>query len=529
MLLRPNLPLPLPLPMELQEHLSVLRGRLDELHKASAAYLGHKSGGNLATLEKLQEQAFHNVHACFKGLWMQEWTDSEEVPFADPTMVFVALLNLRKDGSFGDVEAVTKPLSAMTYVLRCMFKMEIIAQGKSSGEAHSAVLARLAKWFTEKEHSPFNGLRSLMHRASSIIFNTVKPPDSFWIDRETWKILKFQGDRIDFDNVRTMFGAMQDKALSLWEKDVCMGAPIRVHYTELHDDPSNKEVGYSFLSANAAFQDKDMLLRHFMSQPELAQKLVVIDAYGGHEWNVPALHAWLLKLEELELLSLTLTEFLMGGPARGTELEAMKYKNTTTRQRNLFCHDKYMAVVRMYTKTNALSGRDKMIPCALDAFLANLTVQILHVARPFAILASSVCFPGSQEVVQIYGSQMWCGYGRRFKTDNVSVCMKDYSVVHVGCEIQTRKWRQLSTIIRRKRTKAAFDFYETEQEMNTLDAVSMGHSRSTDISIYGITTDSLVGAEDILPLLLDMSCVWQDNCLVARGELGFVKMSRTQD
>ena len=49
---------------------------------------------------------------------------------------------------------------------------------------------------------------------------------------------------------------MEESLVATWENKVLRGLDLRVDYAELVNDPSNKEVGYSFLSdlRNTPFQ-----------------------------------------------------------------------------------------------------------------------------------------------------------------------------------------------------------------------------------------------------------------------------------
>jgi len=64
--------------------------------------------------------------------------------------------------------------------------------------------------------------------------------------------------------------------------------------------------------------------------------------------------------------------------------------------------DKYVAVMRLYTKTGAQTSLDKLIPHALDAFTADLIVQDLAITRPFAELAVKICYSNHQDIINLY-------------------------------------------------------------------------------------------------------------------------------
>jgi hypothetical protein len=110
-------------------------------------------------------------------------------------------------------------------------------------------------------------------------------------------------------------------------------------------------------------------------------------------WNQGNLRKWLQDYADFHSLLLLRCEMLSGAPGRGTELTAMMYHNTSTRpMRNLVILGKHVAMLCLYSKTGALTGKDKLIPHSLDAVTGDILIQDLALARPFAEFAASICF-----------------------------------------------------------------------------------------------------------------------------------------
>jgi hypothetical protein len=502
-------------PLKLHQDLSVavdsLTSALKTLHEEDPH---HKP----STVDTAHVQPL--LHKVFMHLWQSKWIQTTINQFPDPTICYIALTAFKKDGSFHTPQNITSPIAALFYVLRCAFKFEASTLCAEGGdEVLEQVMKTLSLWFTDKQHTPFGSLSSLQHYLSGVSYSTPTMPNTWWVDKVNYQVLRYKGHKIEMSSYRQMLHSMQDKMLNIWEKDVCLGLNLRVEYEELADNFSNSTPGYSFISdpRNPFQQSPSVLLDAIMQTPHLRDKFITVTCTGDYHFNIPVLHAWLRKLEELELLSIAMAMFLTGGPARGTEMEHMKFCNTEHRQRNLFAMASYIGMVRMYTKTNVVTGTDSLIPTAFDALHADLVVQTLAIARPFALIAATFCFAQQPAVVRLYSDQMWMAYGRPIKSEELSMCMKHHTTAAFGAPFGIRDVRQFSTTIRRKLIPMENALMEGDDEVDSLDAMQMGHSRRVDIKHYGLTTDGLIGSEDVLPALLDHSTAWHRVCGVPPG------------
>jgi hypothetical protein len=120
----------------------------------------------------------------------------------------------------------------------------------------------LQPWFTEKTYSTFTHLNSLQHRASAITYNIMGLPPIWCVDTEAWTLLKYKGNPISFSNVHTMFKDLEEDLVSTWENKILCGLPLQADYTDLVDNPTNKDIGYSFLfnARNPCFPDHTRLV-----------------------------------------------------------------------------------------------------------------------------------------------------------------------------------------------------------------------------------------------------------------------------
>ncbi|KAI6025416.1 hypothetical protein EDC04DRAFT_2606298 [Pisolithus marmoratus] len=286
-----------------------------------------------------QSHILAQLHAMLLKVWTTPWSKSKYHIVPDPTESCLALLTLNRDGSFKSTKEVTTLIAKFEYCMRLTFLREIRARA-SAGDVEvdeEAACDALQPWFTEKNYSTFARLRSLQHRASAISFSTMALPSIWWTDTEAWSTLSFKGNHVAFTDICEIFKDVEEALVATWENKVLKGLELRADYEQVVDDPSNKDVGYSFLfdPRNSCFQDRARLVRAVVrGRGPFANFLVQRE--DELVWNRAALRGWLQDYAELQKLLLMRAEMLSGAPSRGTELMAMLYRNTQARDtRNL--------------------------------------------------------------------------------------------------------------------------------------------------------------------------------------------------
>ncbi|KAI6140236.1 hypothetical protein BKA82DRAFT_4363753 [Pisolithus tinctorius] len=446
-------------------------------------------------------EALQIIHQLLFEVWSTAWKPQGEREIVDPTERCLALLTLGEDGGFKEPHLVTGIIAKLEYCMRLTFLQEIHHRTQSDPQSEDLDhCLDLGSFFVENTQYTFSRLRSLQHRASSLSYDTMSLPQVWWTDTKTWKTMLYRGEQVDFADLCKVFEETEAKLVEAWEQGVLMGEDIRVDYDKIAEDLINKDVGYSFL--------------HFLEDEETFAHFAMV-RQGGIVWNVGALQAWLKKYAELQSLLLLRAQMLSGAPSRGTELTAMTYRNTQTRPtRNLVVLGKHVSLLCQYLKTTALTGKDKLIPHALDAITSDILVQDLALARPFAEIAAKACFPDRPEVVDLYRNHVFVNYDRLFDSKDLSLIMSRHSlpIMHFGLTINS--WRHIQTAWKRKLGCAVEDVIEMDREDN-VEALQAGHSRSTENRVYGISVEALAGAaEDVLPAYLNASMEWQRHCQV---------------
>ncbi|KAI6020604.1 hypothetical protein EDC04DRAFT_2607400 [Pisolithus marmoratus] len=376
-------------------------------------------------------------------VWTTPWSKSKYHIVPDPTESCLALLTLNQDGSFKSTKEVTMLIAKFEYCMHLTFLREIRACA-SAGDVEvdeEAACDALQPWFTKKNYSTFARLRSLQHRASAISFSTMALPSIWWMDTEAWSTLSFKGNHIAFTDVCEIFKDVEEALVVTWENKVLKGLELRADYEQVVDDPSNKDVGYSFLfdPRNSCFQDRACLVRAVV-QGHGPFANFLVQREDELVWNRAALHA------------------------RDT--------------RNLMVFGKHVTLLGQYSKMSALTCQDKLIPHALDALTGNILIQNLALACPFAEIAARICF-ADEEVSQLYHDHLFVNFDRLFTSNDLSMVMAKYSLPWVKFAMTINPWRHIQTAWKRKFKCAMDDVVEMDME-DDVDALQAGHSRATE-------------------------------------------------
>jgi len=472
------------------------------------------------------DSAMLAIHTLFLTIWTTSWMPQKDNTIPCVTQRCLALRSLRADRSFNHPNTISPEISRLEYPIRLTFlrQIHILATTKYKGNFDLARI-EMQPWFTEKVHSPFNTLRSLKHRASAITYNTRSLPRSVWTDRTTWSSMLYKGNSITMGQIQQVFANLEDITCAQWENKVLCGLSIRVDYTSIADDLTNTDVGYSFLTdpRNTMFHSRDRLALAILQDPKLRAHFTIPATDGeGIIWSRPAMQEWLINYSQFSGYQATRTEMLAGAPGRSTELHAMNYCNTPTRtSRNLLALDKYISVMRMYTKTGAITGVDKLIPHGLDAVTADLTIQDLAIARPFAELAVNTCYSNNNKIKHLYKFQLFVNHTKSFEAADLTDIMKRLTLPVLGFGVGINPWRHIHVSFNRKLCPMVDHILE-QAEVDTTNIIQYGHGHKVHHGTYGLSHDSLLGLpEDILPEFMDVSTGWQVKGKVVPGQFKY--------
>ncbi|KAJ7763810.1 hypothetical protein B0H16DRAFT_1455064 [Mycena metata] len=474
------------------------------------------------------------LHSILMALWKTQWPSDREQHFPDPTMCFLMLFSVKKEGEFAQPKETTGPIAKLCRGIQLAMVQEIHRLVKLGDvPTQMAAWEIVAPFCVEKQMTTFNSLMSLQHYATDLTYRSMSLPRIWWVDRDTWEVMLYEGKRITLTQLGDIFDSLEKKIVDLWDNDVMLGLGLHVKYADLADNLAQTRTGYSFLddpsnpfsALGTAFADK------LFADPELLAKFVTVDADGKQHLNVVFCRQWMMSLAKLEGLIMLAIDMMSGAPPRGTELVSMLACNTENRGRNLRALGHFLAIVRQYDKTTNNLQSDRLIPHAVSAVNADILVQLHTFARPWARFLAKILFPTNLELIARYGEMLFMDFGKEFTSDKLSALMAEWSGKTLGWEMKISDFRQINIAWRRKLCRGPYSIEAIESDTTSIiNALQAGHSPPTENRTYGLSPDAWLGAsEDVFHLYLLASIEWQKVLKVVPGGLALPYKDATRD
>lgn len=464
------------------------------------------------------------LHNVFKELWCHTWPADTAFTFSDPTLVFLGMYNIRPTGEFNTPTLATPIIARITRLMQLFLLHEIhILVENGNAPTHENGYELVGKWLVHKHNTTFANLTSIQAFATALARSNISKPKLFWEDKINHTSLFYNGQKATLSGLQTMIHSLQAQAVEIWEHKICMGVKhLRIDWNILPDNLSNTAPDFSVLDALSDPQrnsdaKENLLLHTILNTPSLAAKALRRDT---HRWSMVWIEGWLRSLAEFEGILLVLNHLSSGGPGRGPEICGLLARNLTTRDRNLIGMLKVLLLIRMYDKTTNLQQKDKFIPTAMDSFTTDMVLQLHLIARPLACYLATLAFPQDLDAVRNYRTLVFTNYRKPFTSEKLTNLLGDYSVDHLGWKLSLSVYRHIFIAFNRKHNGQLYNLIESEDDMTTTAALMTGHTRHTDVSVYGLTQDSLLGvSEDAMELYVAASQAWQRTMhIVPAGE-----------
>ncbi|KAJ3556024.1 hypothetical protein NP233_g12072 [Leucocoprinus birnbaumii] len=426
------------------------------------------------------------------AVWTRVWDPSAANSIGDPTICFVAMSSIKAGGEWADAADVTPTIARLFFAIRSLFLLRV-AIGTPDGPVSRPRerYAELAPWHDESQESTFTSLASLTHYASSIAYDSFKPPSFIWFDDERSEFI-WDGSRVKVNDMKEMAMEVKRKMYDIWREKILCGLDIKISYDYIADSLTNTEPLYGFVDdpRNRHICDPDVLLKALLSDPRTEREFVTgYKSDGEPVWITPRLMEWLFAFSDFGLLLMTSLEFNGLSGWRGNEICALTFRNLSTMLRNMFSVGPVMAMVGQYTKTSSVTGRDKWIPRALDGLDHDFMVNMLFVAKPFAVKAVATCLPTREDLIQLYSTHVFVDVTKKFTTERLSASLRQLSLETMGVAIGVREARQISVAVRRAHCPTVESVLGLDEK--DTGAALAGHTRSTEDRHYGVSASYL--------------------------------------
>ncbi|TRM55194.1 hypothetical protein BD626DRAFT_543561 [Schizophyllum amplum] len=436
-----------------------------------------------------------DVHAVTRALWLHEWRrDSTVQTLCDPTVAYLAMISVKADGGYMDAPALTGILARLSRAIQLTVVHELhdCTQNSTSGDQMAALEPLLM--FVQEDHlTTFATLRSFQHYASQISYSTLSLPRIWWLDLVNHRSLLYLGRRVSIDDFHTIIVDVQKKAVEAFEW-LTGGADTTIDYSLFPDNLRNTSNGYSVIDSSSPIVQK---ARHDFTAALLAnQELKLVDPTTG-ELSMHHARRWMLVLSQLEGYLMVLTQLTSGGPARGTELTSMIYRNTPERQRNFYFFGPRVGFVREYNKTSNILQHDQVIPNAYDAFTGDMITRTYCFLRPNSCFFAVKLWPErSPQIAHDYNTLMFMDCGKQFTSGRLSQLLGAESVRVIGWEMTIIPVRHIFAATNRYLAPSPECEENAGRESDDLNSAQSGHTPVVHNRIYGVSYTALNGADE---------------------------------
>ena len=353
-------------------------------------------------------------------------SDSE---YKSPLISGLAVLGIGEDSKWLEAKNYTTILSSIItisrfFVLLKATNQRALAQKQASTnqtltvQSHYTYTKKLAEKFLilasyNSEPYPFDWIIKLRAYGLAIRYNTSEIGSIYWIDDTVY----YQDIELSISTLRTFIAELLADAQSqLYTSLLFIDPEIEllnqlppIELSELWDNPTDSDPDFTFLrdSRNIQFgsTDSDWLLKRILSNISLSQEFVSGYKPGDPKliWNRPRIQLYFSQIRSFKELLLVLVHLTSGGPARGTELLTIRFRNSLRGElRGVFIESNLVALVTIYHKNYSSSAKLKVIHRYLPKEVSLLIIYYLWLVEPFSYSLS--LFLSESDPTAIYRS-----------------------------------------------------------------------------------------------------------------------------
>ena len=247
------------------------------------------------------------------------------------------------------------------------------------------------------------------------------------------------------------------------------------------DNTGNSKPGYGILATE---RDQGwILMEHIMQTEQLFTNFFHdLDADGKPKLRRERGLEFLEKIAHFKRLLFILMHFLSGMPKRGTEVVKFKIANLANRMRNFYLMYNHLAIVGLYNKTSANTGKDNVTLHFLPHSISNLIQRFYYFVGDLERWMVQKLFPS--EVSANWPVYFFSSYGKRWTSKTLSDILQKQFERLMGIPLNLQQLRHI--------LPAISDHYSITSP--TLSGFSllhhqMGHSSDIGGRFYSRTTD----------------------------------------
>jgi superfamily II DNA helicase RecQ len=298
--------------------------------------------------------------------------------------------------------------------------------------------------------SPMQWMLDLRSYGMKIAFNTTSAGHVNWRDGDT---LEYKATKFNMAEFRGMVGKLcQDTRRALF--DDLMFAPNAkdvpaVPWTQLYDDPSNDDIGWSFIRdqrSQLPVEGTDWLFERIGSRSDLRRRFVRPGSTSGIDRA--RVGDWMRQVAAFRGKLLVLMHMTGGQPARGPEILSVRHRNTAQGgHRNLFIEDGMVVFVTRYHKGFEVKGDVKIIHRYLPREVGELVVWYLWLVLPFVQRMQAMLWEQGTVSDHLWSAD---ADGRKWTTERMKHELQRVSEAGLGQSINIAAYRQIAIAISRR-------------------------------------------------------------------------------
>ena len=382
---------------------------------------------------------------------------------------------------------------------------EMPARGRRGGRSSFEWVRRTMDGFMVRGcGSPMQWMLDLRGYGMKMAFDTTSAGHVSWRDGDT---LEYKAAKFHMAEFRGMVGkSCQDTRGALLE-DLMFASDAKevpaVPWTELYDDPSNDDIGWSFIRDQRwrfPVDGTDWLHQRIGSRPDLRRRFVRPGSTSGIDRG--RVGDWMRRVATFRGKLLVLMHMTGGQPARGPEILSVRHRNTVQGgHRNLFIEDGMVVFVTRYHKGFEVQGDVKIIHRYLPREVGELVVWDLWLVLPFVQRMQAMLW--EQGTIS---DHLWPGDvdGGKWTTERMKHELERVSEAGLGQPINVAAYRQIAIAISRRWIRRgvseATDEYGDDGEWLQDDPAGdiadeqATHSPHVAGAVYARETQELAGA-----------------------------------
>jgi superfamily II DNA/RNA helicase len=255
----------------------------------------------------------------------------------------------------------------------------------------------------------------------------------------------------------------------------------------LRDNMNNSTTGYSFVTelGNKLASGRERILRRLLYAP--VRTGLIRSSSRGFEVDSRMWMAYENRLKEFRGLLAVLMHISGGPPARGSEILSIRHVNAPQNMRNIFILDGQVIFVTAYHKSQALTGKHKVITRFLPATLGKMLVAFLSEVLPFVrLLEKGVTAVGMR-------SFLWADKGGLWGTSRITDVLARETSLRLGMRVTMQAYRHLAIAIDRQHVRGLMMDTMEEQQADHAHDLGASHSSHTAELSYAIDASMLRG------------------------------------